>query len=141
MTVDHGLQRFALALVTLVYLGLFGWLLVDTLNADAAFEPSDIQRTVIPVLTGSLGLVLALALGVEAKTRLLAAASPKERFAALWTVKGLLRLGAGAYLLSALLGGLVWGIKEDVTPDLVTTVVLIVAGYLAAAMSTLARTA
>jgi hypothetical protein len=67
MTPNPVLQSFAVLLVVASYAGLFGALLIDTLNAEQAFEPDDFTSTVTPLLAGALGLVLAAALGVEVK--------------------------------------------------------------------------
>ena len=80
--------------------------------------------------------MLALSLGVEAA---IAGMTFRDRLKKVFEIPGLLRVGAVVYLLSAVVGGIVWGIQEDVTPDLVTSVVLTVAGYGAAAMTALAR--
>jgi hypothetical protein len=132
------LQWIALALLIVAYGGLFGWLLKDTWDHSAAFDVRSVQTHVTPILSGALGLVLALALGVDPKTRI-RGENLRERLRALFAVRGLLLAGAVVYLVSAIVGGIVWGIKEDVTPALVTTIVLTVAGYLAATVTAMAR--
>ena len=63
MTPNPVLRYFAVLVVVVGYAVLFGTLLADTLDAEAAFEPDDFTRTVTPLLAGALGLVLAAALG------------------------------------------------------------------------------
>ena len=101
-----------------------------------AADPGLQRFDVTPVLSGALGLVLALSLGVDAK---LSATTFWGRLKQVFEVPGLLRVGAVTYLISALFGGVVWGIQGDTTPALVTSVVLTVAGYAAAAVTALAR--
>jgi hypothetical protein len=120
------------------YAALFGALLEDTLDADKAFEPDDFTSTITPLLSGALGLVLAVSLGVEVKAAG-ARAGLVDRLKALFKTETLLVVGAVIYLVSGIAGGYVWRKQGDVTPDLVTAVVLTVAGYLVATVTALAR--
>jgi hypothetical protein len=138
MTPNPVLQSFAVLLVVASYAGLFGALLIDTLNAEQAFEPDDFTSTVTPLLAGALGLVLAAALGVEVKAA--AGVEGIEKLKVLLQVQALLLLGAMIYLASAVFGGYVWWQKGGtITPEVVKTVVLAVVGYLVATVAALAR--
>jgi hypothetical protein len=138
MKPNKTLQRLALLIVIFGFAGLFAWLLIDTLRADAPFDPSDLQTALTPVLSGALGLVLALSLGVDtggADTK-----DTTSRWRRLWdNIDAFLVLGAIVYLISGVAGAIVWGIKDEVTPALVTAIVLTIGGYLAATMTALAR--
>ena len=138
MKPSAALRAFALFLVVAGYALLFGALLMDTMNADETYEPGDFTTAIIPLLSGALGLVLAVSLGVEVKNAGVAA-TWWDRVKALLNVRGLLLLGAVVYLLSGAAGGYVWYKQDDLTPDLVTAVVLTVAGYLVATVTALAR--
>jgi hypothetical protein len=94
---------------------------------------------VLPILSGALGLVLALALGVDPKTKLRGASLSQRLKALFLTTDKLLLLGAWVYALSAVAGIAVWVHKDTVTPALVTTVVLTVVGYAGATVTALAR--
>jgi hypothetical protein len=135
---DPKLQRFAILLVVVGFAGLFTWLLIDTLRADASFEPRGVQTVLIPLFAGALGLVLALALGVDPKSRQSQSVRDVLRYL-FWSDDGLLRLGAFVYLGAAVLGAIVWGIQQDETPGLVTAIVFTTAGYLAAVITSRAR--
>ena len=130
---------FAVLIVVLGYIGIFGWLLVDTLRHSASFDVRPAQSYVLPPFAGALGLVLALSLGVD-PTKKIYGRSLKERLKRLLSVDHILLFGGIAYLVSAVAGFIVWAVKGNITPELVTTVVLTVVGYLAAAATQIART-
>ena len=116
---------------------LWTWLLVDTWNATTELEPSGIQTSLTPILAGALGLLFALSLGVDPKLK--AAPGLWARLKALFTTDALLVLGAVVYGLAALAGVVVWAKAGDDTPELVSSLVLVAAGYAVAAMTALAR--
>jgi hypothetical protein len=131
-------QKVAIVTVALAYGGLFGWLLADTLHHSGPFDPRPVQANVIPILAGALGLVLALALGVDPNTRI-QGTGLVHWLRQLLAFRRLLLFGALVYLASAIAGGVVWGIKDNTTPTLVTAVVLLVAGYFAGAVTAATR--
>ena len=59
-----GIQWLAVLVAILGFGGLYFSLLIDVWDADAVVQPRDIQVTITPILSGALGLLLALALGV-----------------------------------------------------------------------------
>jgi hypothetical protein len=130
-------QQVAILLVIAAFVGLFGSLLWETWEASSEIEVDGIQAAATPLLAGALGLLLALALGVEPKMR--DARSWKERLRALVTINALLTLGAVVYMLAAVAGGIVWWKKGDITPDMVSTLVLAAIGYAVAAIAVLSR--
>jgi cytochrome bd-type quinol oxidase subunit 2 len=124
-----GMIKLAIVIATGVFVALFAWLLVDTWRANAALEPNPMQLFLTPIFSGALGLVLALSLGVE----------PAARGEAWFTEKRLLLIAAVIYLVAAVVGGVVWAFRQDETPELVSALVLTVAGYLAASVTAAAR--
>jgi H+/Cl- antiporter ClcA len=135
MVPNPALVKLAIVVVTGAFCALFGWLLVDTVNTEASFQPTDMQVVLTPIFSGALGLVLALALGVEPGAR----DKTRSWIEDVFTTKRLLLAAAVIYLLAAVVGGVVWGLNEDFTPDLVKALVLTVAGYLAAAVTGAAK--
>ena len=138
MKPNRFIQWIALAIVILGYAGLFTWLLADTLDHSSSFDVRPVLTYVTPIFSGALGLILALSLGVEPKTESIGTGIVAW-IKSLFGVPKLLLLGAIVYLASGVAGAIVWGIKGDVTPELVTTVILTVAGYLGATAAALAR--
>jgi hypothetical protein len=116
---------------------LWTWLLVDTWNASEKLDPSGPQASLTPILAGGLGLLFALALGVDPNVR--GAPGFWARLRAVFKVGNLLVVGAVVYGLAALAGVVVWAEAGDDTPELVSTLVLVAAGYAVAAMTALAR--
>ena len=137
MTPNPALQKLAVVLVIIGFGGLFGWLLGDTVAHEQEFEPRTVQTVLTPVLSGALGLVLALALGVDPVS--VREESFLGRLKRIVDVRSLLLLGGLVYLCAGLAGAVIWGLKGDVTPDLVTALTLTVFGYLAATVTALAR--
>jgi hypothetical protein len=134
------LRGLVVVVVVVGYAWLFGALLLDTLDADKAFEPGEFTSQAVPILSGALGLVLAVALGVEIKAAGLADATRVGRLKALLRIDNLLLAGAIVYLFSAAAGGYVWNEQGgDITPELVKVVVLTVIGYGAATVAAAAR--
>lgn len=127
------LQAFFVFLAITVFAALFGSLLWETWDAAAPFDPKAIHLYVLPFLGGAFGLVLALALGVDP------AKLGRVGWGAVFTVQRLLLFGAVVYALAAVAGGFVWWKKDAVTPELVTTIVVTVAGYAAALIAALGR--
>ena len=125
-------QKVFLAGSILAFAALFGSLLKDTWDASAPFEPEPIHRYVLPILGGAFGLVLALALGVDP-------ARGAAGWRAFFTIDRLLLVGALVYAAAAVVGGYVWYEKAEITPELVTTLVLIVVGYAATLVAALGR--
>ena len=129
---------FAIVGVIVAYMALFTSLLVDTWDHTAKFEPRGVQTFVTPLLSGALGLVLALALGVD-PNKGIRGKTLREWLKGLFATDKILLFGAAIYLASAFAGGFVWWKKDEVTPALVSTIVMTVAGYAAAAMTAIAR--
>jgi hypothetical protein len=130
---DPAWIRVALVLVILAWVALFGSLLVETALADELVDPGGAETAFIPLLSGALGLALAVKLGVDPKVR----DQDKwwKRLWAVFTPERLVGIGAGIYAISGLLGLIVWWVNEDATPDLVSTVALTVFGYAASAVT------
>jgi hypothetical protein len=124
--------------VIVAYIALFTSLLIDTWHHTAKFEPHGIQTFVTPLLSGALGLVLALSLGVDPDKKI-RGATLRDRLKALLASDKILLFGGAVYFASAFAGGYVWYHKDEVTPALVSTVVMTVAGYAVAAMAAIAR--
>lgn len=135
---DPVLQRFGMLILELAFAAMFSVLLIQTLSADSEVSVPPMVNILTPVFAGALGLLLARALGVEPSVTGAADLWGRIR-AILSTTSGLLRLGAWIYLLAGLAGGIVWGIKGSLTPELVTVLVLTTAGYLAAMFSNLSQ--
>jgi hypothetical protein len=124
--------------VIVAYVLLFASLLIDTWHHADKFEPRGVQTFVTPLLSGALGLVLALSLGVDPDKKI-RGDSLRARLKSLLASDKILLLGGFIYLVSAFAGGYVWYHKDNVTPAIVSTVVMTVAGYAAAAMAGIAR--
>lgn len=127
----------AIAGVIAIYVVLWSWLLYDTWNATAPLDPSGVQTTVTPLVGGGLGLLFAVALGVEPRTR--GVTGFWARLKAVFGTKGLLTVGAIVYAGSAVAGVVVWAHAGANTPDLVTALVLVAVGYAVTAMTSLAQ--
>jgi hypothetical protein len=137
MQPNKKLQGMALLAVMALFLWIFGALLVDTWRATQPVKPGSADTAIIPILSGGLGLVLALALGVDPS---LSRTGPwHARLKAAFSLANMLTASAVVYLVAGLAGVVVWQEKGDVTPDLVTAVSLTVVGYAAATLAALAR--
>jgi hypothetical protein len=137
MQPNSSLQRLAVLLAIVLFIVLYGWLLVSTLLASDPLEPSAMISVTLPILSGALGLVLALGLGVDPTVR--GATSFRDRLRKMWALDTLLFSGAVVYLLAGITGLIVWGAQGDLTPELVTVIALTVIGYLGAAVTASAR--
>lgn len=126
----------AVALAVIAFVVLYGSLLKDTMDASTKVEPTDVQTALIPLLSGGLGLLLALALGVEPKPR---ARTFRARIREILNARGLLLTAAAVYMAAGVIGAVVWNSNRDVAPDLLTAIVLTVFGYIAAALTAAGR--
>lgn len=137
----QGIQWLAVLMAILGFGGLYFSLLIDVWDADALVKPRDIQITITPILSGALGLLLALALGVEPQALSSQGFSGnlKALISKLLEVELLLKVGACVYLLAGLAGGVVWWHNGDAMPDTAKAIALTVFGYVAATVTARAR--
>lgn len=137
MKPNDTLQRIALVVVMAGFVWIFGSLLRDTWHATATVNPGPADTAILPILSGGLSLVLALALGVDPK--LIRTGTWGQKLKAAFSADNLLTVCAFVYLVAGLAGVVVWREKGDITPDLVTAVSLTVVGYASATLAALTR--
>jgi uncharacterized membrane protein len=134
----RAMRWLAILIVTAGYAGLFTWLMVDTWNNSGSFDPRSVQTYLLPPLSGTLGLLLALSLGVDPHQQL-TLTGLREQLRAILSTHRLLVAGAFIYLASGVAGAVVWGFRQNSMPTLATAIVLTVAGYLAASVAASGR--
>jgi peptidoglycan/LPS O-acetylase OafA/YrhL len=130
--------RLGILAVIAGFAALFAWLLWDVwYSSTTPYDPNDLQVYLIPPVAGALGIGLALQLGVSPKIE----GEPgwKDRLWSLIDPKRLIGLGSIVLFVAVVVGIFVWASREDETPELVTTLILTVVGYLVAAYAAAAR--